>query len=166
MSCMIASKEKVSKTASFIAALLNHGFNGFGFYADEETMRAFKDCKTSWGYCESKIYNALYELNFLAYNTRYKVEGSPDDIPANPLLYFWKEIDRKIEVINGNSQEVVQEWHYEALQALNFIRYQLEEDVTAGNEKTKALHRLALMLAMFIATHTVTYHKCDTCWSM
>lgn len=164
MSCMSVVPEKVSKTASFIAGLLNEGFNSFGFSANRDLYDAFADCKTSWRYNEKKIYEALYTLIYKAYNGRYMITSDVSDtIPGNPLLDFWKSQKRKIDVIENDSVEVVQEWHYEALKTLNFIVYQLSEDMTANDDKTVALNELASLLAMFIATHSPIYHQYNWC---
>lgn len=154
MSCMIVSDEILSKIGNFISRLLNQGYNSFGFSVDKEVFDAFKDCKTFDYYNSNRIYEELYKLNVKAYNGRYKEENVDELLmPKNPNIDIWQ--DRKAE----NWNELTQKWHYEILKNLQCLHYQLEEDATYDDVKTKALKEIINTVAMFIATHNEIYHS-------
>ena len=167
MSCMIATKETVSKVSYYIAMLLNQGFNSFGFCADEKVFEAFKDCRNCGRYDEDMIYYSLYSLNHKAYAGRYRLPIKEDytkDIPENPCLRYWDVLDRKVASFGDcYNHEVTQEWHYAALKGVQFVEYQLSEDATDKEEKKIALEILAKQLAVFIACHTPEYHNVKWC---
>jgi len=166
MSCMIATKETVSKVSYFIAMLLNQGYDSFGFSAEESLHEAFEDCRRCGYYEEDLIYDALYRLNYKAYNNRYRIpqEEHSEEIPKNPSLRYWEVLDRKVESFGCcNNHEVVQDWHYKALKGVQFLHYQMAEDATYKEPKVIALDELAQRLAVFIATHTPIYHILEWC---
>lgn len=152
MSCFIVSDETLSKIGNFISRLLNQGYNSFGFEVGREVFFAFEDCIID-GFCSSnRVYEELYKLNVKSYNGRYKEENIEElEIPKNPNIDIWK--DRKIE----NRIEIAQKWHYEILKNLQCLHYQLIEDVTYEDVKTKALEKIINTLAIFIATHNEIY---------
>lgn len=160
MSCMIATKETVSKVAYLIAMLLNQGFNSFGFTPSEYLRQAFKDCQKCGLYDEDMIYNSLYNLNYKAYSGRYhqpQKDDYMDEFPKNPELRYWDVLERKVEQFENGCHEVVQDWHYAAFQGVQFLWYQMEEDATDKEPKVKALEELATRLAIFITCHTPEY---------
>lgn len=168
MSCMIATKETVSKVSYFIAMLLNQGFNSFGFSVSEYLHQVFDDCRTCGLYDEDMIYNSLYNLNYKAYAGRYRLpikEDYSDEFPKNPSLRYWDVLERKMEAVgeNGRWCEVVQEWHYAAFMGVQFLCYQMNEDITRNEHKVKALEELATRLSIFITCHTPEYHKLHWC---
>ena len=152
MSCFIVSDETLSKIGNFIARLLNCGYDSFGFCVGREVFFAFEDCKIG-DFCSSnRVYEELYKLNVKAYNGRYKEENIDElDIPKNPNIDIWEHTKVK------NSFVIAQKWHYEMLKKLKCLHYQLEEDATYEDAKTKALEEIINTLAMFIATHNEIY---------
>lgn len=167
MSTQIATANNVSKVACFVATLLNQGFNSFGFSAAESWYEAFKDCRRCNLYDEDLIYQALYNLNYKAYDGRYRHPIKDDytkDFPKNPDVRFWNELTRKVECFGEyNCQEVVQPWHYQALKGMQYLHYQLDGDYTEKEPKVVALGAMIQRLAMFIACHTPVYHTIDWC---
>ena len=154
MSCFIVSDETLSKVGNFISRLLNQGYNSFGFEVGREVFFAFEDCKVSDCYNSNRIYEELYKLNVKAYNGRYKLENIDElEIPKKPNIDIdiWEHIKVK------NSFVIAQKWHYEMLKKLRCLHYQLEEDATYEDVKTKALEKIINTLAMFIATHNEIY---------
>lgn len=152
MSCFIVSDETLSKIGNFIARLLNQGYNSFGFEVGREVFFAFEDCIID-GFCNSnRVYEELYKLNVKAYNGRYKEENIEElEIPKNPNIDIWEHMKVK------NSFAIAQRWHYEMLKKLKCLHYQLEEDATYEDVKTKALEKIINTLAIFIATHNEIY---------
>ena len=152
MSCAISKPEKVSKVANFISRLLNQGYNSFGFEAPSDVFEAFADCKDNHGYySDKKIYTALVELNFKAYNGRYNETNVIDEEEfKNPDIDIWEP-----------RTKYVQKWHYEILKDLQSVHYQLVEDATDKDPKTKAISELAKTVAMYIATENEIYESCS-----
>lgn len=151
MSCVISRPEKVSKVANFISRLLNQGYNSFGFEAKRSVFEAFEDCQGNHGdYKEDKIYTALVKLNFKAYNGRYNenLEPDMDGEFKNPNLDIWEP-----------KQKYAQKWHYEILKCLHSVHYQLVEEATMNDPKTKALAELSKEVAMYIATENELYES-------
>ena len=152
MSCMLVNDENLSKIGNFLARLLNCGYNSFGFSADREIHSAFKDCIVSYYYDSNRIYEELYKLNVKAYNSRYKEENVDElYIPKNQNIDIWQ--GREME----NGIEIAQKWHYEILKHLQCLHYQLTEDITSGDIKTKAIEKLINTIAMYIVTHNKIY---------
>ena len=150
MSCVISKPEKVSRVANFISRLLNQGYNSFGFEAPRSVFEAFQDCQDKHGYySDSKIYTALVELNFKAYNGRYDEINEIDE----------KEFKNPNEDIWEPREKYAQRWHYKILKDLHSVHYQLVEDATDKDPKTKALSELAKTVAMYIATENEIYES-------
>lgn len=150
MSCAISRPEKVSQVANFISRLLNQGYNSFGFEVPRDVFEAFEDCKDNHGYYSSdKIYTALVELNFKAYNGRYNETNVIDEEKfKNPDIDIWEP-----------RTKYAQRWHYEILKALHSVHYQLVEDATSKDPKTKTLSKLSKIVAEYIATSNEIYES-------
>ena len=155
MSCFIVKTENLSKISNFIERLLNYGFNSFGFSVDPETGAAFYDCKKEGYYKSDLIFEELYKLNQRAYSGRYNDKNINEVIPFNPNIDIWKP-----RTFSG-CNDLPQKWHYEILKNLQCLHYQLEEDLTIEDVKTKAIEKIINILMDFIISNNENYISCD-----
>lgn len=164
MSSMIQKTENTAAIADYIARLLNMGFDTNGMSAPETLGRELDDlgCSDRGYFEESKIYEALVNLNYAAYLGRYP-DKNADPAPE----YKRHDISARAEYTHGEPDEhgyynnahfVIAGWHYKIYKMIQFFNYQCCEDATHENKLYKAMKELETDLAQFIVANTAEYN--------
>lgn len=147
MSCLMMNEKPLASLADWIAAQLNHGFNGFGMEAPSALYNALSDCTVAGRFDENKIYLKLYALNFRAYDCRYSRHDEPITFtPPDP----YKPNTVHQYPVSYNGHWTVAPWHYQIAKRLSFLLYQCSEDATRNDELYLALAQLRRNLYCFI----------------
>ncbi len=163
MSSMIQKTENTAAIADYIARLLNMGFDTNGMSAPETLGRELDrlGCNNRGYFEESKIFEALVNLNYTAYLGRYP-EQDAEPVPE----YKRNDISARAEYTHGEPDAngyyneahfVISEWHYKIYKIIQFFNYQCSEDATENNALYKAMNDLETALAKFIVANTAIY---------
>ena len=154
MSCMIISARVHAVVAETLAAVLNMGFNAFGFDAPDELHAALEKCRDDWGYYQSEsIFKELYNLNNRAYCGRYRMEDLPPvpDMPEVPKLYKPRQ--------GENHHDLILPWHYQLAKLLDCEIYQANESATNKTPLYLALVKFVQVYRGFLVTNNDEYSR-------
>lgn len=154
MSCMMLSARIHATVAETVAAIMNMGYNYFGFESPVSLFQALEDCADDFNYYDSsKIYHRLYILNNRAYNGRYKSNIIPlvPDMPTVSKLYEPR--------CGENHHDVIKPWHYKFAKLLDCLIYQLEEDATKKDPLVIALIEFNHNYRAFLVTNNDEYSR-------
>lgn len=155
MSCFVMNKEPLAALANAVEALLNCGYNYWGFEAPASLYEALADCKTSCTYFAEKIYRRLYAVNIWAYNGRYGNHEEPVDEEA-PIIEGNKYIIHHPPKYRKSSF-AVRPWHYQLAKLLDCWLYQTAENMTYQDPLRLAMAEFRNNLYGFIVTHSPGY---------
>lgn len=157
MSCMIMDKEPLAALANAVEALLNCGFEYFGFDAPDGLFDAAQDCRIMGFYSASALYRKMYALNVAAYNGRYSGHERPADGEA-------PDVDLSRYVIHcppeyAEHHHAVRPWHYRLAKLLDFWLYQVTEDATRRDDFVAAMRELRDDLFRFVVRRSGEYDR-------
>lgn len=147
MSAFMVSNETLSMLANLIERYYVSN-DSMGFYFPEELTIELVDT----GYCAEEVFKKLVNLNIHSLAQRY-----PEDymemvgyVEFNPQFDIWS--------FTGG---MVKPWHYQFLKSLRCYLYQCCEGDCYETTLYKALDKLSMELAYFIATRQPEYDLAD-----
>lgn len=142
MSAFYVGTESLSMLTDIIYRYMVAGFNSFGFDFPREVEEVF------YGKTDTEIFNLLSSTNIDALVARYDEDTAKDMIDGKGY-----EVGHDIwQYRNG-----IQPWHYQLLKSLNCYVYQCSEGNVPDTPIYKAMDKLSIRLAQFIACHQQEY---------
>lgn len=161
MSCIMMDPGPLAAIANATEAMLNSGFNYWGFDVPETLPRAARDldlCDGGIFYNACKIYETLHRLNSAAYAGRYKTDGADDPAPDVDLTRY--KVHHAPEYREHGY--AVRPWHYKLAQLLDFWLCQTDEDATAKDPFRLGMQDFRNALYYFIVRNSPEYY--DNQW--
>lgn len=155
MSCMIMSKEPLAALANATEALLNCGYDYFGFDSPDSLLAAARDCRNMGFFSADSLYQKMYALNVAAYNGRYADHEQPMDDEAPDVDLSKYMVHRPPEY--ADHHHAVRLWHYRLAKLLDFWIYQVSEDATRNDAFVAAMREFQDCLFRFIVRRSSEY---------
>jgi len=152
MSCRVMKIESLAELASYMAALMNLGFDFFQHSAPAALFETTRDCRKSYFCSSRKLYEKLYSLNVAAFNGRYK----EDDTTAAPDVDIDKYSTYERLTFEDFPPQVAT-WHYRIAKLLDCWLYQTDEDATHADDFRMAVAELRRVLVDFIVSNSAAY---------
>lgn len=146
MSAFYVGTESLSMITDIISRYLVGGFNSFGFEFPREIVTLFE------GESDKRIFNALAGTNLDALEQRYNKEIAAE-------MFDGKDYEEGHDV--WQPRNGVQPWHYQLLKSLNCYVYQCSEGIVPDTPIYKAIDKLAVKVAEYIATHQPEYEQAE-----
>lgn len=145
--------EDISVLANFMARLLNHGFNSFGFSAPNALVIALMDCRDNSGfYRASKIYAELSKLKYwMIYDNPHKEMDDIYNIPE------YREYDIYQPAYCRNYHFVVQNYHFQIKKMLDSYISLCSTHMSDGVYIVQALVEMSATLTSFIVANSDSY---------
>lgn len=157
MSCMIMSKEPLAALANATEALLNCGYDYFGFDPPDSLLAAARDCRNMGFFSADALYRRMYALNVAAYNGRYADHEQPmtDETPDVDLSKYRVHCPPEY----AEHHHAVRPWHYQLAKLLDFWIYQVTEDATRNDAFVLAMRECRDHLFQFIVQRSAEYDR-------
>ena len=146
MSAWYVGTESLSMMTDIISRYLVGGFNSFGFEFPIEIHTLFD------GEPDKRIFNALAGTNLEALEARYGKETAAE-------MFDGKDYEDGHDI--WQPRNGVQPWHYQLLKSLNCYVYQCSEGKVPDTPIYKAIDKLAVKVAEYIATHQPEYEQAE-----
>lgn len=146
MSAWYVGTESLSMMTDIIRRYLVAGYNSFGFEFPSEIKTLFE------GESDKRIFDALAGTNLDALEQRYDKETAAEMFDGKGYEE-WHDI---WEPRNG-----VRPWHYQLLKSLNCYIYQCSEGNVPDSPIYKAMEKLSISVAVFIACHQPEYEEAE-----
>lgn len=147
MSAWYVGTESLSMITDIISRYLVGGFNSFGFEFPREIVTLFD------GESDKRIFDALAGMNLNALEQRYSKETTAE-------MYDGKDYEDGHDIWKP-SEDGVQPWHYQLLKSLKCYIYQCSEGNVPDSPIYKAMEKLSISVAMFIACHQPEYKEAE-----
>lgn len=156
MSCFILEPKALAAIANGLELLLNRGYNYCGLEAPCSLYNALRDtCVDNYSfYSAKKIYEELYKLNQLAYNTCYKElenkEAPPIDVDKYHIL-------TQSEYKTDGGYYDVCPGHYRYYKLVCCYVYQCSDAPTGSSALLTAMVEVMRRFATFIVVNCTEY---------
>ena len=155
MSCLIMDAAPLAALANATEALLNCGYDYFGFDPPDSLLAAARDCRNMTFYSAAALYRRMYVLNVAAYNGRYSTHEQPADDEAPEIDVSKYVIHRPPEY--ADHHHAVRPWHYRLAKLLDFWLSQPRAVATRSDDFVVAMREFRNCLFQFMIQRSDEY---------